>query len=87
MPRITFSVPEAMSHFINAQVESGKYDNVSEYLRDLIRHDQERKEAAYAELREMLIQAEQSGISDSTPEEIKQRVKERLISEGHKLRD
>ena len=87
MPRITFSTPEAMSDFINAQIETGKYDNVSEYLRDLIRHDQERKEVAHAELRALLHAAEASGISHSTMDETRKRVQGRLISDGHELRD
>lgn len=87
MPRITFSIPDQMSDFINTQIETGKYDNVSEYLRDLIRHDQERKESAQAKLRAMLITAEQSGISNSTIDDVKQRVQEKLISEGNKLRN
>lgn len=43
MARLTISMPDDMSDFINAQIETGKYDNVSEYMRDLIRHEQERK--------------------------------------------
>ena len=86
MARMTISMPDAMSDFINAQIETGKYDNVSEYLRDLVRHEQERKEAAEEELRKMLIAAEKSGVSTSNIEDVFERVKERLRSEGHELR-
>ena len=37
-------------------------DNVSEYLCDLIRHDQERKKVAYAELLSLLHTGEANGV-------------------------
>lgn len=47
-------------------MKTGRYDNVSEYFRDLVRHDQERKESAIQELRDILNRAEASGISHRT---------------------
>ncbi len=83
MARLTISMPDAMNEFISSEIATGKYDNVSEYLRDLVRHEQERKEAAYSELREMLIAAKESGISKaSSVDEIFDRVKERLQQDG-----
>jgi antitoxin ParD1/3/4 len=85
MARMTISMPDAMSDFINAQIETGKYDNVSEYLRDLVRHEQERREAAEDKLRQMLIEAKNSADSDDSIEDVFERVKERLLSEGKDL--
>lgn len=82
MARLTISMPDAMSEFISAEIATGKYDNVSEYLRDLVRHEQERKDAAVTELREMLIAAKESGISTSNVDDIFNRVKERLQKNG-----
>ncbi len=87
MARVTINMPDAMSEFIASQIETGKYDNVSEYLRDLIRHDQERVETSELSLRKMLLDARKSGVSSDTVEDIFNEVKERLCSENKELRD
>lgn len=61
MARLTISMPDDMSDFINTQIETGKYDNVSEYMRDLIRHEQERKKAALKKVRARLDRSANSG--------------------------
>ncbi|MCY3561313.1 MAG: hypothetical protein OXH20_09130 [bacterium] len=38
---MSFALPEAMSDYVSERVRSGEYGNASEYLRDLIRHDQQ----------------------------------------------
>jgi antitoxin ParD1/3/4 len=38
---MNISITEQMKQWVESQVESGKYANASDYLRDLIRHDQE----------------------------------------------
>tara|TARA_R110002073_G_scaffold38749_4_gene110925 strand:- start:44 stop:310 length:267 start_codon:yes stop_codon:yes gene_type:complete len=44
---MTVRIGGALSEFVAANVgESGTYENVSEYVRDLIRRDKERAEAA-----------------------------------------
>jgi len=44
---MTVRLSGALSDFVAANVgEHGAYENVSEYVRDLIRRDKERKEAA-----------------------------------------
>lgn len=70
MSRLTISMPEQMSAWVEAQISTGRYGNVSEYLRDLVRRDQENREGAIAELRAMLDQAEASGISHRTLPEV-----------------
>ncbi|MCR9073595.1 MAG: type II toxin-antitoxin system ParD family antitoxin [Alphaproteobacteria bacterium] len=64
MSRLTISMPDQMNEWVEAQIAAGRYGNVSEYFRDLVRRDQERREAAVAELRTMLERAEARGISD-----------------------
>jgi antitoxin ParD1/3/4 len=63
-----------MREWIDSQVESGEYANASDYLRDLIRHDQRQREA----LRLALIEGERSGISDRKVEDIIAAAKENL---------
>lgn len=64
MSRLTISMPEQMSAWVESQVESGRYGNVSEYLRDLVRRDQEQRSSAIAELRDLLDRAAAGGVSD-----------------------
>ena len=61
MARLTISMPDDMSEFITAQIETGKYDNVSEYMRDLVRHEQDRKKAAFKRVRARLERSANSG--------------------------
>jgi len=69
MTRLSISLSEAMNAYVAERVKSGQYSNTSEYFRDLIRRDQERK-AAEGELRRMLEDAEASGLSTRAPEDI-----------------
>lgn len=43
MIRKTISMPDKMGEWITARVESGQYGNESEYIRDLVRYDQEQR--------------------------------------------
>ena len=58
MSRLTISMPDQMNEWVETQVASGRYGNASEYFRDLVRRDQERREGAIAELRAMMDRAE-----------------------------
>lgn len=42
MTTINVSLPEPMREWVEAQIKQGRYGNLSEYVRDLIRHDQQR---------------------------------------------
>ena len=81
MLRKTIALPEAMEHWIKARIASGRYVNNSEYLRDLIRRDQERH-ASEEELRGLIREGLDSGVSDASPEAIKTRVRRRLKADG-----
>ncbi len=56
---MSFALPEAMRSYINQRVASGQYGNTSEYLRELIRRDQE--EQAKKRLRELIEEGLNSG--------------------------
>ncbi|NGM44116.1 type II toxin-antitoxin system ParD family antitoxin [Rhodobacter sp. SGA-6-6] len=45
MATMNISLPEQMKAFAEAQAAGGRYANVSDYMRDLIRRDQARQEA------------------------------------------
>ena len=52
------------------RIITGRYGNVSEYFCDLVRCDQERREVALQQLRDMLDRAEAGGLSGRTLPEI-----------------
>ncbi|MFM8766698.1 MAG: type II toxin-antitoxin system ParD family antitoxin [Rubrivivax sp.] len=56
---MSFALPEAMRSYVNERVASGQYGNTSEYLRELIRRDQE--EQAKRRLRELIEEGLKSG--------------------------
>jgi antitoxin ParD1/3/4 len=58
--RKTFSLTNAQDAWIKSQISAGHYTNDSEYIRDLIRREQERN-AALEAIRAGLIEGELSG--------------------------
>jgi antitoxin ParD1/3/4 len=48
MASMNVSLPEPMKAWVERQARGGRYGNASDYIRDLIRKDQERKEAIAA---------------------------------------
>ena len=72
MSRLTISMPDPMNDWVEAQVSTGRYGNVSEYFRDLVRRDQERREGAIGVLRALMEQAEAGGVSPRSMDEVLQ---------------
>ena len=58
--RKTITVTEQQDEWIKARIAAGDFTNDSEYIRDLIRHDQARQ-AEIEAIREELIKGEESG--------------------------
>ena len=56
---MSFALPEVLRRYIDERVKGGTYGNTSEYLRDLIRRDQQ--EQARQRLRELIQDGLQSG--------------------------
>jgi antitoxin ParD1/3/4 len=77
----TISVTKKNEAWINARVDSGDFGSTSEYIRDLIRRDEERQTKIEA-IRAALIEGEESGISDWSPEDVREAVKNRLRENG-----
>jgi antitoxin ParD1/3/4 len=69
MVSMNVSLPEPMKRWAEDRVASGRYANVSDYVRDLIRQDQD-AQAKLATLREALIEGENSGPSERTVERV-----------------
>ena len=75
MATMNISLPDPMKQWAEAQAETGRYSNVSDYMRDLIRHDQERADKIAA-LQRLVDEARTSGISAETMSDIRARALE-----------
>ena len=56
---MSFALPESLRAYIDERVQSGQYGNTSEYLRDLVRRDQD--DQAKKRLRELITEGMESG--------------------------
>lgn len=74
MATLNISMPQTMREWIDAQIEAGEYANASDYIRDLIRHDQRQRDA----LRVALIEGEKSGVSKRSVTDIARSTRRRL---------
>ncbi|RUT03964.1 antitoxin ParD4 [Dulcicalothrix desertica PCC 7102] len=81
MMRKTITIPDAMDEWVKAQIESGRYGNDSEYFRDLIRRDQDKRQAEQ-NLLSLIQEGLDSGVSGSTVHDIMKRVEDRLKNNG-----
>lgn len=69
MATMNVSLPEPMKDWVEAQARTGRYSNASDYVRDLIRRDQERA-SKVAELQRLVTDGFESGISDRSMTDI-----------------
>lgn len=69
MATMNVSLPDEMKSWVEAQTEDGAYGNASDYVRDLIRRDQDRKKAL-ARLKEQIEIGMKSGTSPRSFDEI-----------------
>ncbi len=74
MATLNVSMPDSMREWIDAQVAAGEYSNASDYIRDLIRHDQRHRYT----LRLALMEGEKSGVSRRSVSDIARQTKRRL---------
>lgn len=70
MATMNVSLPDEMKEWVEQQAAGGRYGNSSDYVRDLIRHDQERSQLA--ELQAVVDRALASGISPRNRDELMQ---------------
>jgi len=77
METVNFALPRAMRQFVKNRVASGRYQNVSEYMRDLIRQDQER--VAEEHLKELLLEGLNDPVSFEITPEYWERKRQELI--------
>ena len=63
MATMNVSLPDPMKAWVESRTQDGRYSNASDYVRDLIRRDQDRQQAI-AELQQIVDDALASGVSD-----------------------
>jgi antitoxin ParD1/3/4 len=66
---MNISLPDPMKDWVETQTSSGRYDNASEYVRDLIRHDQDRASKISA-MQRLVDEALAGGASDKNLNDI-----------------
>lgn len=81
MVKKSITITDQQDQWIKAQMATGNYATDSEVVREALRQKQER-DAEIEAIRAALIEGEQSGISDRTPEEIFATARERLRADG-----
>ncbi len=69
MATMNISLPDTMKQWVEDQVATGRYANASDYVRDLVRRDQERSQKLAAFQRE-IDKGIASGISDTPLDEV-----------------
>lgn len=87
MAQMNISIPEALKGWAEARVAGGRYSSTSDYVRDLVRRDQEAEERKAREI-ERLRAAWNEGLASGEPvegnfdvEEIVRRGRARLATE------
>jgi antitoxin ParD1/3/4 len=67
--RKTITLTDQQDQWIKAQIAAGEYTNDSEYIRDLVRRDQEQN-AKFKALKQAIQEGLDSGISNKTVSDI-----------------
>jgi antitoxin ParD1/3/4 len=69
MATMNVSLPDAMKTWVEDQTKTGRYGNASDYVRDLIRRDQDRADKIAA-MQKLIDEGLASGVSDQTVDQI-----------------
>ena len=69
MATMNVSLPDAMKAWVEDQTSQGRYSNASDYVRDLIRRDQDRA-SKMAALQTAIDEGLASGVSDRSIEDV-----------------
>ena len=80
--RKTITLTEKQDEWIKGQIAQGDFTNDSEYLRDLIRRDQEQN-TRFRALKEAIQEGLNSGVSNKTVNDIMEEVEARLGVDEH----
>ena len=82
MATMNVSLPDPMKAWVEAQAQTGRYANASDYVRDLIRRDQERVEKIAA-MQKLIDEGLASGVSERGMDEILADARARAKAAGY----
>lgn len=82
MATMNISLPDPMKRWVESRTAGGRYSNVSDYVRDLIRRDQER-EAARADLQALISEGLASGVSDCSMQDVLREARARAGTDAY----
>lgn len=83
MATMTISLPDPMKDWIEARIREGEYASTSDYVRDLIRRDRERRshpELTMNDLRRIVEESRASGKSDASVSSILAKAKKQATA-------
>jgi antitoxin ParD1/3/4 len=79
MATMNISLPNPMRDWVQSQIEAGKYSSSSDYVRDLIRQDQAKREQQQI-LQQAITDGLKSGVSDRSMDELLEDARSRLAA-------
>ena len=84
MATMNVSLPDPMKDWVEAQARTGRYSNASDYVRDLIRRDQERSDKI-AHMQRLVTEGVTSGISEQSMDDIERAARHEIGADpnGH----
>ena len=74
MATMNISLPDPMKQWVEERAQSGRFSNVSDVVRDLIRREQERGDKI-ANMQALVDEGLASGISDETMRDVRARAR------------
>lgn len=70
MSALNVSMPPALRKWVEQRLSQGRYSSAADYLRDLVRRDQEHAQEDMTWLKAMVEEGRASGIVDAEPEDV-----------------
>lgn len=79
MATMNISLPDPMRDWVQTQIQDGKYSSSSDYVRDLIRRDQETRQQQQV-LQAAITEGLKSGISNRSMDDVLREAQARLAA-------
>lgn len=70
MTELNVAMPEGLKQWVDIRLAQGRYADAADYVRDLVRRDQENTEDETAWLRGLIDESRTSDIIDAEPEDV-----------------
>lgn len=84
MSQLNVSIPPALKNWIDTRVTEGRYSSASDYVRDLLRRDQDSAMSETEWLRGLIAEGLASGVVDEEPETVIENIIARRRAKTHK---